>query len=268
MSIPYAEVIGDPISHSKSPLIHRFWLKGLGLEGDYRAVRVSKEKLRAYLVERRSDPDWRGCNVTMPLKEAVLDHIDDLNEEAGRLGAVNCIARRASGQLYGTNFDSEAVLQSLVSDQWSGRAVLVGNGGAARAALWALPLLGFDEILVLSRDPAKAAAMAEQLGIEVCTAPLSGQPECSLLINATPLGMAGFPPLPISLDAMPEGAAVFEMIYNPLITALVAAARNRGLRVFDGLTMLIEQASMSFVSFFGSGIDEERRTAVRAVLTV
>jgi len=267
MSIPYAEVIGDPIAHSKSPLIHRFWLQRLSSEGDYRAVRVGRKELGAYLDERRRDPDWRGCNITMPLKEAVLGLIDQVSDEAGRLGAVNCIALGPSRRLYGTNFDSDAVLQPLLSFSWSDRAVLVGNGGAARAALWALRLLGFNEILVLSRDPAKATAMAEQLGIDIRTAPLGGQPECSLLINATPLGMAGFPPLPISVDAMPRGATLFEMIYNPLVTPLAAAARDRGLRVIDGLTMLIGQAALSFERFFGTPAPRERDAELRELLT-
>jgi shikimate dehydrogenase len=262
MGVPYSEVIGNPIGHSKSPLIHKFWLEQLGLEGDYRATRVTAATLPEYLKARRSDPDWRGCNLTMPLKVQAAQLLDEANEIVARLGATNCILPRRGG-LYGTNFDSEAMLQSLVHFQRSGHAVLVGNGGAARAALWALPLLGFDRITIMSRNPAKAAALAEALGVEAGLAPLEGAPECDLLVNATPLGMKGYAALPVALDAMPPGATVFEMVYDPLVTPLVSDARRRGLKVFDGLTMLIEQASMSFVSFFKAGITNEQRAAVR-----
>ena len=267
MGIPYAEVIGDPIAHSKSPLIHKFWLEKLGREGDYRASRVSTANLASYLAERRQDPLWRGCNVTMPLKTRILGQVDELNEQAARLGAVNCIVARG-GRLFGTNFDSEAVLHSLVAHSWSGRAVVVGNGGAARAALWALALLGFDEMVVMARDPAKAAALIDSLGVPAKPEPLGGAPDCSLLVNATPLGMTGCSPLPISLERMSSGSAVFEMVYEPLETPLLREARQKGLRIFDGFTMLIEQAAMSFVSFFNRGVDPRLRFQVRQVLAL
>lgn len=266
MGIPYAEVIGDPVAHSKSPAIHKFWLEDFGLVGDYRATLVTPEDLPDYLAARRADPDWRGCNLTMPLKVRAVEHLDEENEIVARLGATNCILRRRGG-LYGTNFDSEAVLHALIGFQWTGHAVLVGSGGAARAALWALPLLGFDRITIMARNSERARALADSLGIEADIAPLGGTPECNLLINATPLGMKGHPALPVSLDAMPPGGRVFEMVYDPLVTPLVSAARARGLGVFDGLTMLIEQASRSFVSFFNRGISPEQRIAVRELLT-
>jgi shikimate dehydrogenase len=266
MGIRYAEVIGDPVEHSKSPAIHNFWLRALGREGDYRRTRVIENGLGDYLMTRRDDPLWQGCNVTMPLKQAILPLLGEVNEVVERLGAVNCVTP-SSGRLRGTNFDSEAVLQVLLGYAWSGEAVVIGNGGAARAALWALPLLGFDKVTVMSRDPRKAAAMLKHIDVEADIAPLGSTPESALLINATPLGMAGFPPLPVELDRMAGDATVFEMVYNPLVTPLVAAARARGLRVVDGLTLLIEQAAMSFVSFFGGAVDQSDRIAVREALT-
>ncbi len=263
MGIPYAEVIGDPIAHSRSPAIHGFWLGQSGLEGDYRATRVTPSSLPDYLAARRSDPDWRGCNLTMPLKVQAVGHLDEENGIVARLGATNCIVPHPNG-LYGTNFDSDAVLHSLIEFPWSGRAVILGNGGAARAALAALSSLGFDRITIMCRNSPRAATLLRSRSAEVDFAPIGGAPECDLLVNATPLGMQGYPPLPIALDAMPSSATVFEMVYDPLETPLVSDARARGLRVFDGLTMLIEQASMSFVSFFGSGITNEQRAAVRA----
>jgi shikimate dehydrogenase len=262
MGVDYAEVIGDPIGHSKSPAIHKFWLDALGIGADYRATRVGIRDLPDYFRSRREEPHWRGCNVTMPLKQAVLEWIDDKNEILSRLGAANCVSPGRSG-LFGTNFDSEAVLQTLVPYQWEGRAVVVGNGGAARAALWAVALLGFEEIVLMSRDPARARAMAADLGICVRTAELGGAPDCTLLVNATPLGMSGYPPLPVGLAGMPASGAIFEMVYNPLVTPLIQEARARKLKVFDGLEMLIEQASMSFITFFGRGVDTELRLAAR-----
>jgi shikimate dehydrogenase len=268
MGLPYAEVIGDPIAHSKSPLIHKFWLESLQLSGDYRPTRVRPNELPDYLTNRRSDPDWRGCNVTMPLKTSAVYHLDELNEEARRLGAVNCILpRRGSGTLYGTNFDAEAVLHTLAQSQWSGRATLLGSGGAARAALWALALLGFEEVEIMSRDPDKALAMSKELGVPARAERLGGAPDCTLLVNATPLGMTGQPQLPISLDNMLPGSTVYEMVYTPLETPLLADARKRGLSTFDGLAMLIEQASMSFASFFDQAIGNDLRAEVRQVLT-
>jgi shikimate dehydrogenase len=262
MGIPYAEVIGDPIAHSKSPVIHKFWLEQFGLERDYRATRVTPEALPDYFAARRADPDWRGCNLTMPLKVQAVEHLDESNAIVARLGATNCILRRHEG-LYGTNFDAYAVLQSLIALSWSGHAVIIGNGGAARAALWALLDLGFDRITIMSRNLRRATALVESLRVEVDIAPLGGAPECNLLINATPLGMNGHPALPVTLNAMPPDATVFEMVYDPVVTRLISDARAHGLRVFDGLTMLIEQASMSFVSFFNAGVTNEQRTAVR-----
>jgi shikimate dehydrogenase len=267
MGVPYAEVIGDPIAHSKSPMIHKFWLEKLGREGDYRASEVGIAHLASYLAKRRQDTLWRGCNVTMPLKTRILGELDELDEDAARLGAVNCVIARG-GRLFGTNFDSVAVLHSLVAYRWSGRAVLVGNGGAARAALWALALLGFDEIVVMARHPAKAAALIDALGVLAKPERLGGAPDCSLLVNATPLGMTGYPPLPISLERMASGSAVFEMVYEPLETLLLREARQKGLRIFDGFTMLIEQAATSFVSFFNRGIDPRLRFEVREALSL
>ena len=262
MGVPYAEVIGDPIAHSKSPIIHKFWLAQFGLERDYRATLVTPETLPDYLADRRADPDWRGCNLTMPLKVRAMEYLDEASEIVAGLGAVNCIVRRRDA-LYGSNFDALAVLQSLVQTPWRGHVVIMGAGGAARAALWAVQRLDFDRITIMSRDWARAAALASSLKAEVDFAPLGGTPQCNLLINATPLGMKGQPALPITLAAMPAGSGVFEMVYDPLVTPLVAEARDRKLKVFDGLEMLIEQASLSFVGFFDAGIAVEQRAAVR-----
>jgi shikimate dehydrogenase len=264
MGIPYAEVIGDPIDHSKSPAIHRFWLDQLGLERDYRATRVTEDTLEDYLATRRADTAWLGCNVTMPLKRAAAEYLDEANEIVARLGATNCILPRRGG-LYGTNHDSDAIFYSIASTPCSGRALVIGTGGAARAGLWALARL-FPRLGVMSRHPESASEMADQLGITADILAFGGAPDCDFLVNATPLGMTGRPPLPIGLENMPSDGGVLDMVYDPLVTPLLADARRRGMNVFDGLSMLIEQAAMSFVSFFNAGISEAQRIDVRGAI--
>ena len=133
-TLPYAEVIGDPIAHSKSPLIHGFWLDALDIEAEYRKTHVTPDGLAAYFLQRRADPDWLGCNVTIPHKIAVMDYADDPGGVRERIGAMNTIASEIGGPLIGTNTDAGGFLQPLLRDGWKGRsAVLVGAGGAARA---------------------------------------------------------------------------------------------------------------------------------------
>src|SRR5690606_32038735 len=132
--LPYAEVIGDPIDHSKSPLIHNFWLQALDIEAEYRAAHVTPDGLARYFLERRGDPDWLGCNVTLPHKIAVMDFTDDPGGVRQRIGAMNTVACETGGPLVGTNTDAGGFLQPLLRDGWKGKsAIIVGAGGAARA---------------------------------------------------------------------------------------------------------------------------------------
>lgn len=251
MGVKYAEVIGDPVAHSKSPRIHNFWLRELGIHAEYRATRIGPAELADYVAARRADPDWRGCNVTMPLKTAMVPFIDDLNEEAARLGAVNCVtpSKRGAG-LFGTNFDAKAIVEILAGEFNGQHAVILGAGGAARAALWACLLLA-PWVTVMSRNPDKTRLMVASMGVTAQVARLQGHPACDLLINATPLGTIGHPPLEIGLSNMSPEGMVFDMVYNPAETALLADARRRGLRRVDGATMLVGQAAMSFLAMFG-----------------
>ena len=161
MGIPYAEVIGDPIAHSKSPLIHKYWLEKLGLEGNYRAVRVTAEDLPAYLESRRSDPDWRGCNVTMPHKQRVVPLLDTTTRDATRIGAVNTIRKGEDGRLHGRNTDLHGVCRSL--DPYLApplaHVVLIGAGGAARAAARALEANKVRDVTVINRSLERGQAL-------------------------------------------------------------------------------------------------------------
>jgi len=242
----YAEVIGNPIAHSKSPAIHRFWLKKLGLDGDYQATLVTD--LDAYFEARRGDPDWRGCNVTAPHKEAVIPLLD----EAGTIGAVNCIVREGD-RLLGLNTDVEGIVEALAGADRT-RVVLIGAGGAAKAARTALPDAG--EIVNLTRQNIDKTEL------------ISG---ATLIINATPLGMAHAGRMPAKLLAtLPSaapGATVLDMVYEPLDTPLLRAARAAGLRGVDGLAMLIGQARRAFQLFFGAEPPAEHDAELRLLLS-
>jgi shikimate dehydrogenase len=265
MTVPYAEVIGDPIAHSKSPIIHRFWLETLGIIGDYRATRVTAEELSLFLEGRRADPDWRGCNVTMPHKEAVIPLLDKV--ECSDVGAVNCIVPRDHG-LHGFNSDGAGVNAAI--PDWAignndSRICLIGAGGAARAAIAALDVFCYFHFDLIVRDEAKGRAFLEKCNVSgevysfanAATA-LSGR---EAAINATPLGMDGFPPMPESVlgglamvgrnSGRDRGFAI-DMVTTPSRTSFVQNAEAAGLSVSDGLTMLIGQARIAFLRFFGT----------------
>jgi shikimate dehydrogenase len=241
----WAEVIGDPIAHSKSPIIHGFWLDCLGIEAIYKATLVTPDSLEAYFEARLRDPDWRGCNVTIPHKQAVLPFLD----EASAIGAVNCIIRE-DGRLIGRNTDVDGIAEALAGADLS-KCVVIGAGGGARAALaW---LEKAKEIVNITRQNIDKVEL------------ISG---ATLIVNATPLGMAYAGPMPQALlDALPAGATALDMVYQPLDTPFLQAARARGLHAVDGLTMLIGQAREAFRLFFGAAPPADRDAELRAILT-
>ena len=272
MGVPYAEVIGDPIAHSKSPLIHEFWLGKLGMAGDFRKVCVRTSELPDYLDSRRADPDWRGCNVTAPHKQQItklLDRIEDLS-----VGAVNCVVPEA-GELVGYNTDMEGVEYAIDYDCYAGPACVLGAGGAAAAALVVLSTYCVSEFRLVVRDPAKGRALLERLGLsgQAYEFAQAGQAisGCSVLINASPLGMTGFPAMPgpvcDGLAGLIDDKLVVDMVYEPLDTELLARSQQLGLATADGLTMLIGQASGAFGKFFGVNRYPEVEPELRELLT-
>lgn len=265
MGVPYAEVIGDPIDHSKSPAMHRHWLKQLAIDADYRAVRVPAGETRAYLMGRGADPDWRGCNVTAPLKSEVIAHLSTLGPDARSIGAVNTIIHQGEGELLGVNTDAHGALMVLAGVRPQ-HAVLIGAGGAARAALFALKVMQVPQVTVLNRDMRRARAALDDLEVEGRVLPLGSAPSADLLVNATTLGMAGNPPVPFDLSALPPAAVVFDMVYAPVETDLLARARARGLATIDGLAMLAEQGAMAFAAFFDGGPDRADTPELRELL--
>ncbi len=264
---PYAEVIGDPIVQSKSPAIHGHWIAELGLDADYRAMHVTADGLEAYLATRRDDPLWRGCNVTMPHKQAVIPLLDRLDPLAARIGAVNTIVAE-DGKLVGYNTDAGGFLEPLrgeLANQHLFRmARVLGTGGAARAIIAALARENVM-IVLAGRNPDKARALLDELDPEGehHVAPLSHFAEPTdfafddrqglfdLVVNASPLGMAGQGPLDFDLSHVPPGSIVYDIVTHPLDTPLLQAARGAGFRTVDGLSMLIGQAAEAFERFFG-----------------
>lgn len=266
----HAEVIGDPIVHSKSPLMHRFWLEKLGIEGDYRATRVAPPDLAAFFAQRVQDPLWRGCNVTVPHKVAALDHVPDPGGVRQSIGAINTVFRGEDGTLVGTNTDAAGFLAPIADVDLAGRpVVVVGAGGAARAVLFALSKAGVGRVTLLNRTPLKGAALLAQFGLKGEALPLTARlPAAALLVNASALGMTGQPRLELDLAPLDDAAIVYDIVYAPLETPLLAAAHARGLETVDGLEMLVGQGALAFELFFGAAPprahDEELRQLLLA----
>ncbi len=268
MSRPYAEVIGDPIKHSKSPLIHRFWLDALGIDADYRATHVTPEGLADHIAKRRDDPDWRGCNVTLPHKLAVMDLVGDPGNVRASIGAMNTVARDETGALFGTNTDAGGFFGPLADVPLAGApAIVAGTGGAAHAVLFALSRIGIGPVTLLARNPLKGAALLARFGLKGEVKPLDAAlPPAALLVNTTSLGMAGQPPFAPDLAPLPEDAVVYDIVYAPLMTPLLEAAEDRGLDIVDGLEMLVGQAAIAFEIFFGAEPPRDRDEELRELL--
>ena len=280
----YAEVIGDPIAQSKSPAIHQFWLGKLGIAAEYRACHVTAGGLGDYFLARRPDSDWRGCNITMPHKQAAMALVDRLDPLAARIGAINTVVRGEDSHLTGFNTDAAGFLEPLrplldATHLWR-MARIIGAGGAARAIVAALADAGFTLILA-ARDPAKARLLLDELapGGEHHTPPLEQFAAVTdfafddrsqlldLVINASPLGMAGQPPLAFDLSHIPPGSTVYDIVTNPLETPLLGAARSAGFATIDGLAMLIGQAAAAFEKFFGAPAPRQYDAELRDLLS-
>jgi len=266
---PFAEVIGDPIVQSKSPLIHGFWLDKLGLAAAYGKTHVTAEGLADFFASRRDDPNWRGCNITAPHKIAALDHVPDPGGVRDTIGAINTVFRSADGTLIGTNTDAAGFYAPLAEFDLEGAPVaVVGAGGAARAILFALARAGVGQVTILNRSPLKAMGLLATFGLKGDVVALDAPiPPVALLVNASSLGMTGQPPLDLDLGNLPDDAVVYDAVYAPLETGLLAAARARDLETVDGLEMLIGQAALAFELFFGKAPPREHDAELRTLLT-
>ena len=292
MTRPYAEVIGDPISHSKSPLIHNFWLNKLGIDAEYRACHVRPDELVDYFARRRRDAAWRGCNVTLPHKVAAQAFVDSVEGYARRIGAINIVNRSLDGSLEGLNSDAAGFLEGLSKAEFLPQSqnhittlfTILGAGGAARAVGAALE--GAD-ITFVNRTLTKAQQLADEFSagaaygyaqtladfLSYC----NSEPEWAgadkddgrfpiVIVNTTSAGMVGQPELPISLSNFPKDTIVYDIVYSPLETPLLREAKRCGLRTIDGLWMLIGQARIAFKEFFGDLPSKEYDAELRALL--
>ena len=270
---PSAGVIGWPVAHSRSPLIHRFWLGKLGLDGDYGRFPVHPNRL-GDAVRTLPVLGLRGVNVTVPHKVAVMAHLDRVDALAVKVGAVNTIVVE-DGALVGYNSDVAGVVAALSGVNLAGVSILViGAGGAARAAVAALDGSRAGEVLVVARDAGKALALTrpfDVVGVGVPFARLADTiASVEVLINASPLGMSGqcgFASEVLAAVGRCEAEmTVFDMVYAPLETPLLATACASGLRIVDGLSMLIGQAAAAFALFFGAPAPREHDAELRALL--
>ena len=259
-SFGIAGLLGWPVAHSRSPVIHNHWLAHYGIAGRYVLFGVPPEKLEA-AVRGIAVLGLRGCNVTTPHKQAIFPLLDRVDDLARRIGAVNTVVVEKDGTLTGFNNDGNGFILSLraANPQWrpdSGPILVLGGGGAARAVVASLAAQGAKEIRVANRTRAKAEEIAAALGPAVVKVVNweernDAQAGVALLANSTSLGMAGKPPLDIALDALPKNALVGDLIYTPPETPLLAAAKQRGHVTVNGLGLLLNQARPAFNAWFG-----------------
>ncbi len=255
---PRAFVIGWPVAHSRSPLIHRYWLDELAIPGSYERVALPPEALDEFLGSV-AEQGFVGGNVTLPHKERAYARCTETTPTATRLEAVNTMWMEG-GKLCGDNTDVVGFLAALDQDVpgWDNsveKVVVLGAGGAARAILYALTLRGAGQILLVNRTRARSEELQLRFGAGIEVGDWVDLPMhlrgADLLINTTSLGMNGQPPLEIDLGSLPDHAIVADIVYVPLDTELLRRARRRGLRTFSGLGMLLHQAVPGFARWFG-----------------
>ena len=267
-------VIGWPVGHSRSPLIHNYWIKQHGLDAEYRREAVAQEQFNDFITHLAAR-GYVGANVTVPHKEAALA-LSEPDDRARAVGAVNTLWLDGA-RLRSTNTDVEGFIGNLDAtapgwDHGLQSALVLGAGGAARAVVFGLLERGIGRIFLVNRTAERAAALRTQFGDRVMLARWSDldglMAEAGLLVNTTSLGMTGQPSLAIDLARLPAGAVVSDLVYAPLETALLAAARSRRLRAVDGLGMLLHQAGGGFQRWFGMRpqVTEALRALVEADL--
>ena len=264
-----AGVFGHPVTHSRSPRLHGFWLQRYGIDGAYIPLGVAPGGFGA-AVRALVDLGFRGANVTIPHKLAAFEICDAVAPFARRAGAVNTLIFR-DGRIEGSNTDGFGFLESIreAAPGWradAGPAVLLGAGGAARAIAAALLDAGAPRVTLVNRTAAKAEALARDLGGPIHVADRPPLEDAALLVNTTSLGMQGQPGLEVDLAPLPASAVVADIVYVPLETRLLAAARARGLVAVDGLGMLLHQARPGFEAWFGVAplVDQALRDVVAA----
>lgn len=273
-----AAITGYPVSHSRSPLIHGYWLKRHGIDGTYERVAVDPAEAEGFYRDFASS-GLTGCNVTVPHKEVAAACCDELDDAAQAMGAANTLWLGEDGRLMGANTDGLGFLGNLDQhcpgwDAGCRTALVLGAGGAARAIVWALVSRGVEKVLIANRTLSKAQVLSERFAPVAKAvsweylADILGRSD--LVVNTTSLGMEGQPPLDLDLAPLPVEALVTDIVYAPLVTPLLQSARDRGNPTVDGLGMLLHQAVPGFERWFGvrPEVDEALRNLVLADLGV
>ncbi|MBI2189478.1 MAG: shikimate dehydrogenase [Acidobacteria bacterium] len=265
-----AGVMGWPVMHSRSPMLHNYLMKQHGLIGTYVPLAIKPEHL-APALRGLAPLGFSGCNITIPHKEQALRIVDEVDDVARRIGAVSCIAVRPDGSLGATNNDAFGFVENILQRQPSWRAdagpvVVIGAGGGARAVVYSLARRGAREIRLVNRTRARAEVLAREFGPPVTVVDWDDRGRAlgdgAMLVNTTSQGMVGQPPLDLPLDTLPTRALVSDLVYVPVETPLLAAARRRGNPTVDGLGMLLHQVRPAWQAWFG--IDPQITPELRA----
>ena len=271
---PLAGVVGWPVSHSRSPVLHGHWLKRYGLPGHYIHIGLKPQDFETGI---RSMPrlGFKGVNLTLPYKESILSIADSISDRAALIGAANTVVFREDGAISVDNTDGYGFIESVRAavPDWqanAGPVVVLGAGGAARAVVSALLTAGAPEIRIANRTRQRAEILREQFGAK--TQPVDWNrasdvlADAAMVVNTTSLGMVGKPPLPVTLERADSSTIAVDIVYTPLTTDFLAMAASRGMRTVDGLGMLLHQAVPGFESWFGvrPEVDEALRQAVLA----
>lgn len=270
--IPLAAVIGQPIHHSKSPMLHGHWLRRYGIRGHYIPMEVGPNDLREVL---RAMPKmgFVGANVTIPHKVAVFDIADQITDRATIIGAANTLIFRPDGKILADNTDGYGFIENLKQgasdwDAAAGPALVLGAGGASRAIISSLLHAGAPQIILSNRTRIKAEQLQDDFGKRVRVVDWvqvgNAVEDAALVVNTTSLGMVGQPEMRIPLDGLNSSTLVTDLVYTPLETGLLKTAREAGCRVVDGLGMLLHQAVPGFERWFGQRpeVDEAARAAI------
>ena len=267
-----AGVMGWPVMHSRSPVLHNYFFRHYGLVGTYVPLAIKPDALEPALRALRP-LGFSGCNLTIPHKERALAIVDEVDPVARRIGAISCVVVRSDGSLWGTNNDAYGFVQNILQHrpEWradAGPVVIIGAGGGARAVAWSLAERGARDIRVVNRTLARAKALAQEFDSPMKAVAWDDRHRAidgaAMLVNTTSQGMVGQTPLDLDLDALPTGALVTDIVYAPLETPLLAAARRRGNPTVDGLGMLLHQARPAWKAWFG--IEPEVTPELRALV--
>lgn len=251
-------VIGHPVSHSKSPLIHNHWIAKYGLQGEYKAIDIPAENFESD-IRKLVEDGYAGFNVTVPHKQAIFALCDELDEKARDIGAVNTVAIR-DGKLHGTNTDAYGFIENIrqtipAIDFAKGLCVVLGAGGAARAVIHGLLEAGAADIVITNRTEDKAKQLCAMDDSKIMSVNWNDRSsilkKAALVVNTTSLGMTGKDPLDIDLSYLAKDAVVSDIVYAPLMTDLLIAAQDRGNQIVTGIGMLLHQARPAFEQWFG-----------------